>query len=137
MNRNSNRPLIGLRRQADVCERGYVTAETALALPSLLVVFAALLLIVSAAGNQLRCADAAWEAARLAARGTPPEAAEAQVKRWAPSGATVSVEPDQGAIRATVSVRVGLGGSRLPALAVDGTALVSCETGQPCSAGGP
>ena len=132
----TNRPP-GLRDQAAVCERGYVTAETALALPSLLMVFAALLLMVYGAGSQLRCADAAWEAARLAARGVPPELAEAQVKRWAPIGAAVSVAPDQGAIRATVSVHIGFGGARLPVLGLSGTASVSCETGQICSAGDP
>jgi Flp pilus assembly protein TadG len=132
-----NRPPIGLRSQTAPCEGGYVTAETALALPSLLMVFAVLLLMVHAAGSQLRCADAAWEAARLAARGVPPELAEAQVKRWAPAGAAVSVAPDQDAIRATVSVRIGLGGSRLPTLGLSGTASVSCETGQTCSAGDP
>jgi Flp pilus assembly protein TadG len=127
----------GPRRRAAICERGYVTAETALALPSLLAVFASLLLIVFAAGAQLRCADAAWEAARLAARGTPTDVTEAQVKRWAPTGATVAVEPDQGTIRATVSVRIGLVGSLLPTLRLSGSAHVACETGETCTEGGP
>jgi Flp pilus assembly protein TadG len=117
-------------------DSGYVTAETALSLPSLLAVAFALLLIVLAAGDQVRCADAAWEAARLAARGEPVELAEAQVKRWMPTGSVVSLTPGQGAVEATVSVRLGLGGSLLPAVRISSTAQVSCETGLPCAAGG-
>ena len=115
---------------------GYVTAETALSLPSLLAVAFSLLLIVLAAGDQIRCSDAAWEAARLAARGEPIELAEAQVKRWMPSGSAISFTPEQGAIQATVSVRLGLGGALLPAVRISSTAQVTCEIGLPCAAGG-
>jgi hypothetical protein len=116
---------------------GYATAETALALPSLLAVFFALLLIVLAAGDQLRCADAAWETARQVARGEPADLAEAQAKRWVPAGSVISVIPDQGSIRATVSVLLGFGTLRLPAVRISGTAQVACETGQSCAIGGP
>lgn len=120
-------------------DNGYVTAETALALPSLVAVFVALLLVVLAAGDRLRCDDAAWEAARLAARGEPIDLAEAQVKSWAPADADISITPDRNGmgIHATVSARLGLPGSHLPAIRVSGTALVACETGMPCASGDP
>lgn len=118
-------------------ENGYVTAETALALPSLLIVFCSLLLIVVAAGDRIRCADAAWEAARLTARGEPAEQVEEQVRGWAPAGADISLVPERDAIRATVSVRLGLPGARLPAIRVSSTALVACEAGLSCTPGDP
>ena len=116
---------------------GYATAETALALPSLLAVFFTLLLIVLAAGDQLRCADAAWETARQVARGEPTDLAETEAERLMPAGSVVSVTPDQGSIRATVSVLLGFGTLRLPAVRISGTAQVACETGLPCAIGGP
>jgi len=131
------KPVLANRARSSLTDdSGYVTAETALSLPSLLAVAFAFLLIVLAAGDQVRCADAAWEAARLAARGEPFELAEAQVKRWMPNGSVISVTPDQGAIEATVSVRLGLGGSLLPVVRISSSAQVSCETGLPCAAGG-
>ncbi|HEV2634350.1 MAG TPA: TadE family type IV pilus minor pilin [Actinocrinis sp.] len=116
---------------------GYITAETALALPSLVLVFCSLLLVVLAAGVQLRCGDAAWEAARLAARGEPIDLVEDQVKPWTPTGSDVSVKQDQDGIQAIVSVRLGLPGARLPAIRVSSTAFVACESGLPCAAGDP
>ena len=118
-------------------DHGYATAETALALPSLLAVFLTLLLIVLAAGDQLRCADAAWETARQVARGEPTDLAEAEAKPWVPAGAVISVTPVQGSIRATISVLLGFGTLRLPAVHISGTAQVACETGLPCAIGGP
>ena len=52
-------------------EAGYVTAETALLLPVLLGFGYALTMLVLLAGDQIRCADAAWETARALARGSP------------------------------------------------------------------
>ena len=127
--------MTGPPRRAATGDSGYVTAETALALPSLMAVFFVLLLIVLAAGDQIRCADAAWEAARLAARGEPADLAATDAKRWAPPGAEVSVAPEDGSAHATVSVRVGLGGLRLPALRISSTAQVTCEAGVTCSPG--
>ena len=118
-------------------EAGYVTAETALALPSLLAVFFALLLIVVAAGDQLRCDDAAWEAARLLARGESADTVSEEALRWAPAGARMTVLPGRGVIRVTVSAQIGLSQSRLPALEISGVAQVACEPGMACSGGDP
>lgn len=111
-------------------ERGSVSAETAVVLPVLLVVLAMAVWVLAAVGAQLRCTDAAGVAARLVARGEPPEQVVAAARDIAPAGA--SVELRSGA--ATVEVRVrasvpGFGGvlSRLPALDVAGRAVSARE----------
>ncbi|GGS17058.1 TadE family type IV pilus minor pilin [Actinokineospora fastidiosa] len=68
-------------------DRGAVTVEAAVAVVGLVVVLGFVLLGGSAAINQIRCVDAAREAARLAARGDPD--AHAAAAELAPSGATV------------------------------------------------
>jgi Flp pilus assembly protein TadG len=71
-------------------DRGAVTVEAALALCSLVTVLALALAAVSAVAAQLRCVDAAREAARLTARGEQ-DRAEQLARRIAPRGATVAV----------------------------------------------
>lgn len=68
-----------------------VTAETAVVLPVLLLVLAAAVAAVVVVGDQLKCVDAAREAARAAARGDPAAAVAAIGNRAAPGGAHVSV----------------------------------------------
>jgi hypothetical protein len=72
-------------------DRGAVTVEAALALCSLVVVLALSLAAVVAVSAQLRCIDAAREAARLTARGEQ-ERGEQAALRLAPSGAGVRIE---------------------------------------------
>ncbi|MGI5161944.1 TadE family type IV pilus minor pilin [Microbispora sp. CA-102843] len=82
------------RRVVDVRpgrERGSVTAETAVALPALVLVLTAALWAVTIVGAQLRCVDAARAGARAAARGEAAEEVSAAVLRLAPEGATVSI----------------------------------------------
>ena len=67
-------------------DRGSVTVEAALGICSLVAVFGLLLLGGMAVLGQLRCQDAAVEAARLLARGDPPRAEQA-VRAIAPIGA--------------------------------------------------
>ena len=50
-------------------EQGMVTAETAVVLPVLVVVLAVAVWVLAAVSGQLRCADAAGTAVRMAARG--------------------------------------------------------------------
>src|SRR5436309_3635192 len=71
-------------------ERGAVTVEGAIALAGLTTMFGLILSGVTAVSDQLRCADAAREAARLVARGDQP-LAEAAVRRIAPRGARLTV----------------------------------------------
>lgn len=83
-------------------DRGAVTVEAALALCSLVTVLAFVLAAVSAVAAQLRCVDAAREAARLTARGEQARA-EQLAHRIAPRGATVAVTVHGDEILARVS----------------------------------
>ena len=60
-------------------ERGSVTAEFAVALPSVVLVLACCLAGMAVAGQQLRLQDAAALAARTLARGGEPEALAARL----------------------------------------------------------
>jgi Flp pilus assembly protein TadG len=112
-------------------DRGSVTAETALALPVLVVVLAASVWVLAAVGAQLRCVDAAAGAARVAARGESPAVVSAAGRRLAPQDAVVRVEHRGEHVHVTVAARVQpftvLGA--LPALQVDATAVALVEPG--------
>ncbi|WP_349253358.1 TadE family type IV pilus minor pilin [Saccharopolyspora erythraea] len=107
-------------------DRGAVTVEAALGICSLVLVFALAVGGLCAVIGQLRCTDAAVEAARLTARGSQAEAAGA-VQRLAPTGATlaVSVTGDQ----VTAEVRSPLPGGFLPGKWLKSTALAVMEPG--------
>ncbi len=81
-------------------DAGYVTAETAVALPALVLLAVMLVWGVVAAAGQIRCVDAARVAARAAARGDPD--AEALARQAAPAGAEVRVVTDDRTVRVTV-----------------------------------
>ncbi|MBO4271341.1 TadE family type IV pilus minor pilin [Microbispora triticiradicis] len=87
-------------------ERGSVTAETAVALPALVLVLTASLWAVAATDAQLRCVDAARAGARAAGRGEAPEQVRAVVLRLAPADATVSVAAGAGTVRVEVTATV-------------------------------
>ncbi len=106
-------------------ERGAVTVEAAIALAALLVVVVLCLGTLLAAAAQIRCVDAAREAARLAARGADAEARPAAL-RVAPSGAQVSIRTDGDQVVAVVSVRVPL----LPMLRLHADAVAVREPGE-------
>jgi hypothetical protein len=114
-------------------ERGYVTAETAMVLPTLVGLGLALTLIVVAAAAQLRCADAAWEAARGLARGEPPGYAARIVHRFGPAGASAEVSSGEGSVLVRVAARLPLSNALLPAIHVAGRAQIACEPGAPCA----
>jgi hypothetical protein len=78
---------------------------------------------VTAVSMQVRCVDAAREAARLAARGDQRSAVDA-ARRIAPGGASVQMRRDGEFIIATVTVRSNL----LPALAIGAKAVSAAET---------
>lgn len=69
-----------------------VTAEAAMVLPVLLLVTVALAWLVTLGIAQVRCLDAAREAARLAARGEPPEVVTAAAQRAGPPGVRASID---------------------------------------------
>ena len=71
-------------------EGGGATAELAVALPTLVLVFAVAMTALDLGVAQVRCVDAARVGARLLARGEPPAAALHEVRAAAPEGAQVS-----------------------------------------------
>jgi hypothetical protein len=109
-----------------------VTAETATVLPFLVLITFALAWMVSVGIGQVRCLDAAREAARIAARGDGTAAAVAVATRVAPTGAVVSVH--QGAEAVEVQVTVDRA-APLPvlgdalAVAISATATAAVEDG--------
>ncbi len=84
-------------------DRGTVTVEAALALCSLVLVLALAFAGISAVAAQLRCVDAAREAARLAARGEADRGQEL-AGRLAPRGAVVRVSVHGDEVTARVSM---------------------------------
>ncbi len=87
------------RRGAD---RGYVTAEAALALPVLVLFGMALVWALLAACAQIQCVDAARAGARAAARQEPRAASEAAVRQAAPDGARVGFRREGDLVRVVV-----------------------------------
>jgi hypothetical protein len=108
-------------------ERGSVTAELALALPAVVGLLVAVLLLASAATSQLRCADAARAGARAAALGEDRGVVTAIAQRVAGSGATVRVQESEPWV--TVTVRRPLTGGPLAGsgLTAEGRATARVE----------
>ena len=108
-------------------DRGAVTAELAVALPSLVVVLGVVLAVGQLMTAQLGCVDGARAAARLAARGEPPGRVRAAMVAAAPAGATLTLTRGGGEVRVrvTASVRVPL--PAVPAVVVAATAVAADE----------
>jgi Flp pilus assembly protein TadG len=85
-------------------DRGFVTAETAVLLPLLVLVAVVFLALVHAAALQSAAQDAAAMGARVAARGEDDAHARAAAARVVPPAATVTVRRAAGLV--TVDVRV-------------------------------
>jgi len=107
-------------------DEGSVTVEAALGLAALTMVTVLLLAGLTLLTGQLRCTDAAREAARLLARGQPHEAATA-VDTIAPPGANLAIHQAGDAI--TVKVTAHPAGGLLPAIELDATAYAITEPG--------
>jgi hypothetical protein len=110
-------------------DRGAVTAETAVTIPSLIllvVIFVWIILVVTA---QMRVVDAARAGARAAARGESIAESAAIAKQAAPPGAIADVTRSGTDIR--VAVRVDLqppgGIPLLPSISVDAVAYAAAE----------
>lgn len=118
----------------DTTDGGYVTAEAAMVLPVLALLLAVGLwaVAVAVAGAQLRCVDAARDAARAAARGESDSVAIALGTAAAPDGAQVKLSHEGGLVVVTVTARVGAGLGPLaaiPAPTVSATATAQSEDG--------
>lgn len=105
-------------------DRGAVTVEAAVALSAFVAVLAMVLSGVSAVLDQIRCTDAAREAARLVARGDSARARDA-VQRIGPNGASLSVHVDGDAV--TVGVAVDDAAGLLPGLDIGARAYAITE----------
>ncbi|MDI3409408.1 TadE family type IV pilus minor pilin [Streptomyces cavernicola] len=82
---------------------GYVTAEAATVIPTLVLVGVAMLWGLMAAVAQIQCVDAARAGARAAARQEPERAAVDAAKRAAPEGARVTVSREGDLVRVAVA----------------------------------
>jgi hypothetical protein len=100
-----------------------VTIEAAIGLAVLALVVAACLAGIACLVAQLRCADAAREAARLAARGDDAGAVQA-VSALAPAGAALSLT---GGEVVTATVTAAPVGGLLPGVVISASASASRE----------
>ncbi|WP_264061851.1 TadE family type IV pilus minor pilin [Mycobacterium montefiorense] len=96
--------------------------EGALAIATLVVVLVGCLAGITAVSMQVRCVDAAREAARLAARGDEHSAVDA-ARRIAPGGAQVSLHRDGDFLVATVVAH----SKALPTLDIRARAVSAAE----------
>ncbi|QEN16355.1 TadE family type IV pilus minor pilin [Mycolicibacterium sp. ELW1] len=95
-----------------------------MAIAALVVVLVVCASGITAVAMQVRCIDAAREAARLAARGD--EAGADTAARWVgPAGATVRIRRDGGFVVATVTGRSRL----LPGVVITADAVAASEPG--------
>lgn len=119
-----------LHRPSRRDEHGAVTAETAVALPVLVLVAIAGLWLIAFGVAEIRVADAGREAARAAARGESASTVRALAGRVAPAGARVEVVEQGGHVVVTVSAPVrGPGGllGFVPARTARGRAVAALE----------
>ncbi|MER6011483.1 TadE family type IV pilus minor pilin [Streptomyces bluensis] len=84
-------------------DRGFVTAEAAVALPVLVLFAMALVWALLAACAQIQCVDAARAGARAAARQDPPDSVLAMARRLAPDGARVTVSREGDLVHVVVA----------------------------------
>lgn len=103
-------------------DTGAATVEAAFALAALVAVLVLCVAGIGAVSAQVRCIDAAREAARLAARGDAA-AATAAVPRIAPAGATIVLRFEGDLVVATVSAASAL----LPGVAIHAEAVSAVE----------
>jgi Flp pilus assembly protein TadG len=106
-----------------------VTAEMAAAMPVLMILLGVALSAVSVAGQRVRAADAAREAARAAARGDP--ATRSRLAARVAPGAAVSISRSGDQVVASVRVAVHPMGGWLPALHVVEQAVAAAEPDEP------
>lgn len=114
-------------RKAAAGDRGMATAELAVALPAVVLVIVAGMTAVSVLTAQLRCVDAAREAARAAARGESSAVVHSVASRSGPSGSAVTVAGDDRDVVVTVSAESGGGRGILPSFHVRATAVARRE----------
>jgi len=110
-------------------DRGAVTAETAVAIPGLVVlvmIFVWIILVITA---QMRVVDAARAGARAAARGESTAQSAVIAEQAAPPGAEADVTRTGSEVRVAVRVEVRPPGGipLLPSISVDAVAYAAAE----------
>lgn len=136
--RGRRRPPPGHHRTATAADRGFVTAEAALCVLTLVPLLGMLLWAVRVSVDQVRCVDAAREGARAAARTEELGTVREVVRSVAPDGARLELRQDGELVRVRVEARsFGLG--RL-SVTVRGESVAFVEPGDaspPDGAGAP
>jgi TadE-like protein len=107
-----------------VSDGGGVTVEAAFAIAALVVVLIVCVSGLTAVSLQIRCIDAAREAARLAARGDDGAASSA-ARGIAPEGSAVQLRRDGELVVATVTASSPL----LPGITITAEAVAAAEPG--------
>ena len=106
---------------------GVATAEFAVVLPAVVLMVVAGLTAFSVLFAQLRCVDAAREAALAAARGEADGVVRLAATRSGPADADVQVISSSTEVRVTVSGEAGGGGGLLPSFRVSASAVAHRE----------
>ncbi|TCP56848.1 TadE-like protein [Tamaricihabitans halophyticus] len=117
-------PATGCALSSGARDRGAVTVEAAIGISALVVVLGLAFAGIVALSDQLRCTDAAREAARLIARGDGARA-ESVVQRIAPAGAELRV--DTAGEEISVQVRAPAAAGLLPGITLRADAYAIAE----------
>lgn len=113
------------------CERGSITAETAIVFPALVLMLCFAIWGITAASAALRCGDAARGMARSLARGDSESTARSLASANAPANAVIAVQRSNGTVRVEVTSDVRPFGANmplLPPLPVRAAAVAAVET---------
>ncbi|MEU6259250.1 TadE family type IV pilus minor pilin [Streptomyces sp. NPDC047043] len=90
------------KRPGRATDRGFVTAESAVVLPVLVMFAMALVCGLLVVAAQIQCVDAARTGARAAARQDPADSVVEVARAAAPRGARITVSREGGQVRVTV-----------------------------------
>jgi hypothetical protein len=108
---------------------GYVTAETAVVVPALALLFGMLLWGVMAAAQYIQVVDGARAGARAAARDEEPAGVRAAVLSAAPEGATVRAARQGDLVRVRVTARSSGPGPLAVSLSADAVGMAEDVAG--------
>ncbi|WP_276309223.1 TadE family type IV pilus minor pilin [Nakamurella deserti] len=117
------RRRLSILRPREGADRGSVTVEAALVIPVLVLVLGACLAGISCVALQVRCIDAAREAARLAGRGDLDGARAAAVQLAGAAAVDIAVGTRQVRVRVSAEPLGGL----LPGLTIDAVSVAAVE----------